>query len=146
MVAFSIPDAGALVQPLADRFGLSVLPLHAGTVVKSLAFWVSLQLLSSHLSPRLFPTIYPQLKRSTRISWDVHFVALVHAALITPLCAKVWWDVYSDPMHPMAQRRIYGYTYEAGTVYAIAIGYFIWDSVVSILVRARHAYAREKPR
>ncbi|CEH17340.1 uncharacterized conserved protein [Ceraceosorus bombacis] len=130
-------DLAEWATPYAIQAGLPLLPAHLSTIIRSLALWTTLQLLSSLVSPYIFPDTYPKLKRSTRISWDVHFVALVHAAIITPLCGKVWWDVYQqgglNGTHPLALRRVYGYTFEAGQVYAIAIGYFIWDTVVSIL-------------
>lgn len=133
-------DLEAWATPYAVQLGLPLLPPHLTTIIRSLALWVSLQLLSSLVSPKLFPKTYPKLKRTTRISWDIHFVALVHASIIVPLCAKVWWDVYkqggAEGYHPLAQRRAYGYTWQAGQVYAIAIGYFIWDTVVSIMVSA----------
>lgn len=39
-----------------------------------------------------------------------------------------------DGTHPLAKDRTYGYDKQAADVYSIALGYFIWDAAVSILV------------
>ncbi|PWN48961.1 DUF887-domain-containing protein [Violaceomyces palustris] len=126
----------SFIQPYCNDLNIPHLPEHLPTVIRSLLIWVSLQLLSSGLSPILFPKTYPKLKKLTRISWDVHFVALVHACVITPLAARIWWKIRQEGglsgQHPLAVDRLYGYDRETAQVYAIALGYFIWDSFISI--------------
>ncbi|KAJ3329128.1 Peroxisomal membrane protein PMP27 [Blyttiomyces sp. JEL0837] len=38
----------------------------------------------------------------------------------------------------LGKDRVFGYTYYAGTVYAIACGYFVWDTVISIIRSFEH--------
>lgn len=120
-------------QPYADSLGIPQMAPHLPMIVRSLLLWTSLQLLSSGLSPKLFPKTFSRLNRKTRISWDIHFVAFCHAVLITPLAARVWLKVHNQPTHPLRIDRLYGYDYETGQVYAIALGYFIWDAIISIM-------------
>lgn len=125
-------------QPLCTKYGVQHLAPYLPTVIQSLAFWISLQYLSSLLSPRLFPETFKKLKPATKASWHVHWVAFAHAAIITPLTARIWYKVYLqgglDGTHLLAQNRLYAFDPEAANVYAITLGYFVWDSVVSALV------------
>lgn len=128
-------------QPICNRYEIPHLAPYLPTVIQSLGFWLSLQYLSALVSPRLFPKTWATLKPATRTSWHVHWVAFCHAIVITPLTARIWYKVYlqggMDGTHPLARNRVYGFDPEAANVYAITLGYFIWDSVVSLLVCAR---------
>lgn len=125
-------------QPYCSKWGFAHLAPFLPNVLQSLGIWVGLQILSSKVSPKVFPKTWAQLKPATRTSWNVHWVAFVHAAVITPLTARIWWKVYKqggmDGTHILAKDRLYGFDQEAGSIYAIALGYFIWDAVVSALV------------
>ena len=126
------------LQPYADAYGMHHLPTHVPTLIRSALLWFAIQALSSRVSPKLFPNTFAKFNRKTRISWDIHVVSLVHAALITPLAARIWLRARETNSlglrtHPLAVDRLYGYDYEVAQVYAIAQGYFVWDSVVSIL-------------
>lgn len=128
----------SLAQPYCTRYGFPHMAQFLPTVLQSLGVWVGLQVLSSQISPKVFPNTWKKLKPATRTSWNVHWVALVHATIITPLTFRIWWKVYQQGglqgTHVLAQDRLYAYDPEAGYVYAIALGYFIWDAVVSALV------------
>jgi len=128
----------SLAQPYCTEYNIPHLAQFIPTVLLSLSFWVGLQVLSSQVSPKIFPGTWSKLKPATRTSWNVHWVALVHATIITPLTARIWWKVYQQGglqgTHGLAKDRLYAYDAEAGQVYAIALGYFIWDAVVSALV------------
>ncbi|KAE8227899.1 hypothetical protein CF326_g7186, partial [Tilletia indica] len=123
-----------LSAPLCAQLGISKLANHLPTTVLSLLFFLSLQYVSRFLSPIIFPQSYKKLKPITKTSWDVHWVAFVHAAIITPLAAIQWYKVTTGTdKQPLRIDRTYGYDPEVGEVYAIALGYFIWDAWVSIL-------------
>ncbi|CAD6930925.1 unnamed protein product [Tilletia caries] len=123
-----------LSAPLCAQHGISKLANHLPTVLLSLTFFSTLQQVSRILSPLLFPNSYKKLKPITKTSWDVHWVAFVHAVLITPLAAMQWYKVTAgSDKQPLRIDRTYGYDPEVGQVYAIALGYFIWDAWVSIL-------------
>ncbi|PWZ02967.1 DUF887-domain-containing protein [Testicularia cyperi] len=136
-MAFADPIVSWL-QPYADKYGMHHLPTHVPTLLRSTLFWFALQVLSSQLSPKLFPKTFAKLNRKTKISWDIHVVSFVHAAVVTPLAASIWWktrqpNALGIKAHPLAVDRLYGYDWETAQVYAIAQGYFVWDSIISIL-------------
>jgi hypothetical protein len=124
-------------QPYCTQFGVPHLARYLPTVITSLSFWISLQMLSARVSPKLFPKTFAQLKPATRTSWHVHWVAFCHAAIITPLAARLWWKVHQEGgmsgSHNLAKNRVYAFDEEAAYIYAIALGYFLWDAVVSAL-------------
>ncbi|KAK0542286.1 hypothetical protein OC846_006682 [Tilletia horrida] len=123
-----------LAAPWTAKYGVSKLANHLSTVLVSLAFFSSLQILSRIISPIFFPNSYKKLKPITKKSWDVHFVAFWHAVIITPLAAIQWYKVTTgSDKQPLRIDRTYGYDPEVGHVYAITLGYFIWDAWVSIL-------------
>lgn len=147
LVKMVLDSIAQSLDPYLVSFGFPHLSAHLPLVFKSLCFWLTLQLLSRLASPKIFPKTYPSLKPSTKTSWDVHFVAFCHASIIVPLVAKIWWDVRNkggmQGSHPLAIDRTYGYDKQAGDVYAIALGYFIWDAAVSILVSSGGKTERE---
>jgi hypothetical protein len=131
------PALTEALEPFCTKYGFPLLARHFPLALASLAFWVSLQFASALITPSLYAP-YKNLPRKTRVQWHVHLVALVHAVIITPLAAAQWYAVRQDGgleggKHPLAANRLYGYTVEIGNVYAIALGYFAWDVVVSAL-------------
>ncbi|PWN17833.1 hypothetical protein BCV69DRAFT_123270 [Microstroma glucosiphilum] len=131
------PALTKAVEPFCTKYGFPHLATHFPLALASLVFWVSLQFASALITPSLYAP-YKNLPRKTRVQWHVHLVALVHAVIITPLAAAQWYAVRQDGglvggKHPLAANRLYGYTVETGNVYAIALGYFAWDVVVSAL-------------
>lgn len=131
------PALTEAVEPFCTRWGVPLLAVHLPLALASLAFWVGLHFASIVLTPSVYAP-YKTLPRKTRIGWHVHLVALVHACIITPLAAAQWYYVRQDGgldggKHPLAINRLHGYTQETGNVYAIALGYFAWDVVVSAL-------------
>ncbi|CAG8517460.1 8593_t:CDS:2 [Paraglomus occultum] len=78
------------------------------------------------ISPILFPKSYKQLSDRKRLSWDIHVVSLVHSVAITALSIPLLFD------ETLQKDKVFGYDEYAGNVYAIACGYFLWDSLVSL--------------
>jgi len=78
------------------------------------------------ISPILFPKSYKQLSDRKRLSWDIHVVSLVHSVAITALSVPLLLD------ETLQKDKVFGYDEYAGNVYAIACGYFLWDSLVSL--------------
>ncbi len=125
--AGALPWVTQAVQPYADQLGIPAIAPHVPTVVLSLTSWVTIQYLSAVLSPKLFPKRFAKFDRRTRVNWDIHVVSFVHAAIVTPAAAAIWWQVQQSgglaaKNHPLAIDRLRGYDYEAGQVYAIALG------------------------
>ncbi|CAO1624661.1 unnamed protein product [Parajaminaea phylloscopi] len=131
------PALTVAAEPYCTRLGIPHLATHLPLALASLAGWLAVHLGSAILTPIVYPP-YKRLPKRTRVQWHVHFVALVHAAIITPLAAAQWAAVregggLESGSHPLAKNRTYGYTVEAGNVYAVTLGYFVWDLVVSAL-------------
>ncbi|KAF9585883.1 hypothetical protein BGW38_000236 [Lunasporangiospora selenospora] len=109
-----------------ESLGLATLRFHWATILGS-AFTCNLICrLSQALSPILFPGTYPKLQGSRRLNWDVHVVSSVHAVSIVCLSVPLLWN------ESLLQDKIFGYDFHAGQVYAVACGYFLWDSIHSI--------------
>ncbi|PKI83193.1 hypothetical protein MVES_002932 [Malassezia vespertilionis] len=114
------------VEPYAEMLQLPHLPAHISTILRSFLFWCSLQLLSAGISPKLFPNAFAKMRARTKVQWDIHFVSLVHSSFIAPIGLYNFFypDKNLDPF--------FGYTYQIGQMYAIAMGYFIWDIMISV--------------
>lgn len=122
-----------LAKPYAEATSLDTLPYHIHEVIFAYLLYQNIEtVVSPRLSTYLFPNIYPQLSRRTRINWDVHVVSLVQSVLINVLAL---WVMFNDQerkeMRHSAVERIHGYTGASGLIQAFATGYFIWDMVVS---------------
>lgn len=120
-------------KPWADALSLPTLPYHIHEVLFALALYQGTQsILSPLLSNALFPRIYQNLNRRTRINWDVHVVSMVQSCLINTLAL---WVMFTDEergqMGGSVVERVYGYTGASGLIQGLACGYFLWDLVVS---------------
>ncbi|KDN50857.1 DUF887-domain-containing protein [Tilletiaria anomala UBC 951] len=132
------PQLIEATRPYCIKYGVPTMAPHVPTILLSLSAWVTIQLASSALSPLIFKQSFAKMNRRTRINWDIHVVSFVHASIVTPAAAAIWWKIRQQggleaKVHPLAANRTYGYDYETGQVYAIALGYFIWDTVISLL-------------
>lgn len=118
----------AAIRPLSDRLGLYTLPQHIHEV---LFFFVLYHTVNVYVAPRistyLFPKIYPQLNKRTKINWDVHVVSLFQSSFIS---AYAFYAMYYDQERQVMD-RVWGYTGMEGTVQAFGAGYFLWDLMVS---------------
>lgn len=113
------------LQPYADAVELPYLPAHVPTVLRSLIFFCSLQVLSSGLSTVLLPRAMRRLSPKARTQWDVHVVSFVHSAVIGPLSLYFWYYGVEN-IH-----RALGYDYTVAQIYATSLGYFFWDIYIS---------------
>lgn len=59
--------------------------------------------------------------------WAIHVVSFSHATIISILA----FPILADPV--LAKDPVFGYSFYAATVYAIACGYFLWDSYICAL-------------
>ncbi|KAI2616452.1 DUF887-domain-containing protein [Hypomontagnella submonticulosa] len=131
---FPIPPIPALskaVQPWADYLGLPTLPLHIHEVLLMAALYHFIGSVASPiLSSRIFPTRYPALSRTKRLSWDVHVVSLIQSTTINILAL---WVMFADEERKNMdwQERIWGYTGGAAMIQALAAGYFVWDLIIT---------------
>ncbi|EEQ83940.1 hypothetical protein RJZ56_006630 [Blastomyces dermatitidis] len=118
-------------RPVAEKLGLHAMTLHIHEVI---FFFVFYQLIQSVVSPilsnALFPKFYPHFNRRTKLNWDVHVVSLIQSSLIN---AVALWVMYADKERQAmtASERVWGYSGTCGLIQAMAVGYFIWDLIVS---------------
>ncbi|KAF7512884.1 hypothetical protein GJ744_011987 [Endocarpon pusillum] len=119
------------IASLSATLSFPTLPLHVHELIASFLFYQFVQTVISPLvSSYLFPSVYPQLNRRTKINWDVHVVSLVQSCSIN---AAALWVMYVDEerMDMSAMERVYGYTGGCGMIQGLAAGYFLWDLVVT---------------
>ncbi|KAI1316741.1 hypothetical protein EDD11_009557 [Mortierella claussenii] len=115
-----------MVNATLDSLGLGVLDDHWFTLLGSALVCNIIVQLSQLISPRLFPATYPKLQGAKKLNWDVHVVSSFHAITIVLLSAPLLWN------ETLLRNKIFGYDFYAGQVYAIACGYFLWDTLHSI--------------
>ncbi|KAF9415757.1 hypothetical protein BGZ94_010404 [Podila epigama] len=114
------------MDALFEICGLTTLRNHWSTLLASACACSIIVQLSQRFSSIVFPDTYPKLVGAKRLNWDVHVVSTVHAVTIVLLSAPLLWN------ETLLQDKIFGYDYNAGQVYAIACGYFLWDTLHSI--------------
>ncbi|TPX71104.1 hypothetical protein SpCBS45565_g01328 [Spizellomyces sp. 'palustris'] len=61
-----------------------------------------------------------------RVDWALHIVSSVHAVAICFLA----FPIFGEPT--LQKDKVYGYAPYAGDVYAIATGYFLWDTIICL--------------
>jgi hypothetical protein len=120
-----------IVEPFALKLGSPTLAEHAHEVVLAFAFYQFIHsFLSPWLSPILAPQSYPKLNARTKLNWDIHVVSLVQSVLIN---AAALWVMYVDEERwsMSSAERVFGYTGACGLIQALAVGYFVYDLIVS---------------
>ncbi|OJD31285.1 uncharacterized protein BKCO1_5000018 [Diplodia corticola] len=120
------------VKPFADYMSFKTLPLHIHELLFAvLLYHITNTVISPWLSTRLFPNIYPQFNKRTRINWDVHVVSLVQSTLINALA--LWVSYVDNERAEMDwEGRVWGYTGASGLIVAFSCGYFVWDLWISL--------------
>ncbi|PKY04186.1 DUF887 domain protein [Aspergillus campestris IBT 28561] len=122
-----------VVDPWAQRVNLPGLSDHFHEVI---IFFLGYQfihsVLSPWLSPILFPHHYPSLNKRTKLNWDVHVVSLIQSISI---CVLALWVMFTDKERQSmtAGERVYGYTGGCALVGSMALGYFVYDLIISTM-------------
>jgi len=112
------------ITPFCDALGFKALPPHLHVILAGALFYQLIFL----LSPLLCAPIksYTTLRRRSKINWDIHVVSMVQSLIIV-------WLAYlalGDPL--LKENRAFGYSPFGADVAALACGYFVWDSYVSL--------------
>lgn len=114
--------------PFANSFGLSKLPDHGDVFLLSFVFFTFVHLvLAPTVSRWLFPTVFGKAERKARNNWSIHIVSQLHTLIILPFAYPCLSLVNLD------KDRAFGWDERAGTVQAIACGYFLWDTFDAIV-------------
>ncbi|KLO10563.1 DUF887-domain-containing protein [Schizopora paradoxa] len=113
--------------PIADTLGFKKLADHFDVVVLSALFFWSVQCLWSPFVSRAFFKSYTRLPTSkARNNWNVHVVSLLHSIVIIPLAIRCL------DSNALDEDRAFGWDDHVGSVLAISLGYFAWDTIESI--------------
>jgi hypothetical protein len=127
-----IPWLSRAVQPFADYFSLTTLPLHIHEVLGSFLAYTFINIVvSPWISKLMFPMKYPKLSKERKINWDVHMVSLCQSTLINVLAL---WVMFTDEERKNMDwmERVWGYTGGAGMIQGFATGYFLWDLMITL--------------
>jgi len=118
-----------IAQPIADTLDLPHLPPHFPAFVYSFLLWNVLHLVvSPAVSAWLCPEAYGKLKTRRAINnWNIQVVSFLHVFVVVPLAARCLSSAN------LSEDKISGWDPKLGTTVAVACGYFLWDSVDSIM-------------
>ena len=112
------------VTPYCELLGLHALPSHLHVVIGAAIFYQTLFLLSPLVNSRL--QSYTALNMRAKLNWDIHVVSMIQCLLICYLA----YHALGDPQ--LLQDRVLGYSPFGADVSALACGYFVWDTYVSV--------------
>ncbi|KAJ5947116.1 hypothetical protein N7466_000131 [Penicillium verhagenii] len=120
-------------KPYALSLDSPTLTEHVHEIFLAFAFYQFIHsVLSPLLSPILFPNSYPKLSARTKLNWDIHVVSFVQSVAINALA--LWVMFVDDERNSMnSLERVFGYTGACGLIQALAVGYFIYDLIVSTI-------------
>jgi hypothetical protein len=110
---------------LCGKFGYNALPFHFHEVVLAAYFYHAIYKISGIISPHIVKS-YNTMSKRTQINWDIHVASQVQAVLILYLALPLFGD------ETLARDTLSGYTPYAGFVCAMALGYFVWDSIMCL--------------
>lgn len=116
---------------LGKQLGLPHLSAHFGTIVYSFAAFTLVYVSSALLSPVIAPMTYPLLSKRAKHSWNVHAVSMAHAVIIGPMALH---RLFILPTVSRAEKA-FGWEESMGRLHGIAVGYFVWDTIESILAQ-----------
>ncbi|KAH6918382.1 TLC domain-containing protein [Coprinopsis sp. MPI-PUGE-AT-0042] len=115
---------------LVDTLGLTHLPPHLPVFYVSLLGFTLVHLvLAPLLSAKFAPQSWQALKgRKARNSWSIHVVSQVHALVVVPMAMWAIWNEGPET----EQNRAFGWDDRIGQAYAVALGYFVWDTLDAV--------------
>jgi TLC domain len=118
------PQFLTTVTPYCELLGLNALPSHLHVVIGAALFYQALFLLFPLVHSRL--QCYTTLPTRAKLNWDIHAVSMIQCLLICYLA----YLALGDPQ--LLKDRVFGYSPFGADVSALACGYFIWDTYVSV--------------
>jgi len=117
-----------LSHSVANVFGLKNLGPHFDAFVYSFVFFnfASIVLVPG-LSRLFFNRTYGSLDARARNKWHCRGVSLIHVSIVVPLAIRCL------DSSALSADRAFGWDEGAGTAFAIAAGYFLWDAIDMII-------------
>jgi len=117
-----------LSRPVADVFGLKNLGPHFDVFVYSFVLFNFANIVFVPvLSKIFFNRVYGGLDSRTRSKWNCRGVSLIHVSIVIPLAIRC----LDSPT--LSADRAFGWDERAGTPFAVAAGYFLWDAIDMII-------------
>ncbi|KAG0705090.1 DUF887-domain-containing protein [Suillus ampliporus] len=114
--------------PLGQKLGIDKISDFADVILLSFVFFTVVHNnLSPTVSEVLFPVSYGKAGKRARNNWDIRVASLVHALIIIFLTGRCL------NLPSLNENRAFGWHDDAGFVIAVATGYFIWDTLESII-------------
>ncbi|KAK9466957.1 TLC domain-containing protein [Lipomyces arxii] len=103
---------------------LPALARHFHEVILAFALYQGIFVISPYFCKYI--AAYRTLNDRTKLNFDIHVVSHVQCLLILALALPAFWDPELQDDH------IFAYSPYAGLVYAFAVGYFAWDTYISV--------------
>ncbi|KAJ3213427.1 hypothetical protein HDU67_002902 [Dinochytrium kinnereticum] len=105
-----------------ETVGLKKLEDHWPIVIASAVSWQLVWMFGWYFSEAFIP-VFRGFNKKQKSDWSMRVVSFSHAALISYMALPILMDeeLRNDP--------VFGYKHFAGNVYAVACGYFVWDSI-----------------
>lgn len=124
LASLRIPYIDEYIKPLYTH---DTLDKHIHGLIGAVLAYHSIYVLSSIISPLLFPKTFKTLSTKTKIDFHVHVVSMIQSLLILVL-------IYPAFNHPaLIDDRVFGYVPYSGFLTTLALGYFIWDTIISLV-------------
>ncbi|KAJ5514757.1 hypothetical protein N7463_004309 [Penicillium fimorum] len=122
----------SFTEPYAIQFNSPTLTDHIHEVIAAFVFYLFIHaVLSPCLSPILFKS-YNKLTPRTKLNWDIHVVSFIQSIVIN--AAALWVMYFDEERSSMTSgERVFAYTGACGLIQALAVGYFVYDLIVSIV-------------
>ncbi|KAJ3513877.1 hypothetical protein NLJ89_g2708 [Agrocybe chaxingu] len=115
---------------VSETLGLTKFPPYLTTFYWSfLGFLFVHQVVAPVVSTRWYPVAYGSKGRAAKNNWSIHVVSQVHALIVVPYA--LWCILHEAPGRD--QERAFGWDHKVGYVHAIAVGYFLWDTLDAIV-------------
>ncbi|KAK7204046.1 TLC domain-containing protein [Myxozyma melibiosi] len=118
------PAVQETLTTVCNAIGLPMLAPHIHEVVLAFALYHGLFLMGPLFNSAF--SSYKTMPRRTRINFDIHVVSQVQCLLIIALAFPAFFDPELKVDH------LFAYSPYGGLVYAFAVGYFAWDSYISL--------------
>jgi hypothetical protein len=125
-------EVQAQLQPAFDRLGLPALPQHLHEVLIAFCLYHFIFVYAAPVcSLWLFPKQYAHFDARKDLNWRLQCVSFVQSIVIG---AASLWVIMNDPERAAmktATERVCGYSSAPQSVAALALGYFLWDLMVT---------------
>ncbi|AGO10075.1 AaceriAAR085Wp [[Ashbya] aceris (nom. inval.)] len=130
------PVIGEHLVPFLRRHGIvrsEELLTHVHLVIYVALFYHGCYLVGKHvLFPRLVRWRQPAAPQRLLVQSAIHWVSLVQSFVILTLCYASY-PLHTHETHPRPEDRVFATTPVNSVLASFALGYFLWDTVISVL-------------